>query len=43
MKTRLLLALVELTISFALPTSAQEQTVVDPETRQHIEAIATHC
>jgi uncharacterized protein (TIGR02246 family) len=41
MKTRLLLALVGLTISFALPTSAQEQTAVDPETREQIEAIAT--
>ena len=39
MKTCLLLALVGLTISFALPTSAQQQSAVDPQTRQEIEAV----
>ena len=39
MKTYLLLALVGLTFSFALPTFAQEQSAVDPETRQKIEAV----
>jgi uncharacterized protein (TIGR02246 family) len=39
MKTCLLLAFAGLTISFALPTSAQEQSAVDPETRQGIEAV----
>jgi uncharacterized protein (TIGR02246 family) len=41
MKTRLFLALVGLTISFALPTFAQEQNAVDPEVRQQIEATYT--
>ena len=41
MKIRLLLPLVGLAISFALPTSDQEQTAVDPETRQQIEAVRT--
>jgi hypothetical protein len=40
MKTCLLLALVGLTVSFALPTSAEEQSAVDPETRQEIEAVS---
>ena len=39
MKIRSAVALVGLTISFALPTSAQEQSAVDPETRQEIEAV----
>jgi len=39
MKTYLLLALVGLTISFVLPTFAQEQRAVDPQTRQEIEAV----
>ena len=34
MKMRLLLALVGLAISFAVPTFAQEQNPVDPEVRQ---------
>ena len=38
MKIRLLLAVVGLTISFALPALAQEQNAVDPEVRQQIEA-----
>ncbi len=38
MKIRLLLALAGLAISFALPTSAQEQSAVDPKARQEIEA-----
>ena len=32
-------ALVGLAISFALPASAQQQSAVDPETRQEIEAV----
>ena len=40
MKTRLLSALVGLAISFALPTFTQEQSAVDPETRQDIEAVS---
>jgi len=36
---RLLLALVGLAISFALPTFAQEQNTVDPQVRQQIEAV----
>jgi hypothetical protein len=40
MKIHLLIALVGLAISFALPTFAQEQSAVDPETRQEIEAVA---
>jgi len=41
MKTCLLLTLVGLAISFAMPTFAQEQSSVDPETRQQIEAAGT--
>ena len=41
MKTCLLLTLVWLPISFALPTFAQEQNTVDPEVRQQIKAVAT--
>jgi len=39
MKIRLLLALVGLAISFALPTFAQDQNTISPEVRQQIEAI----
>jgi ketosteroid isomerase-like protein len=39
MKIHLLLALVGLAISFAVPTIAQEQNTVDPEVRQQIEAV----
>jgi ketosteroid isomerase-like protein len=39
MKTRLLLTVIALAISFALPTFAQEQKTVDPKVRQEIEAI----
>jgi ketosteroid isomerase-like protein len=39
MKTRLLGALVALTIGFAVPSIAQEQNTVDPEVRQQIEAV----
>jgi hypothetical protein len=39
-KTFLLLALVGPAISFALPTFAQEQSAVDPEAREEIEAVA---
>src|SRR6201993_2586048 len=39
MKIRLIVALVGLAISFALPTLAQEQNTVDPEVRQQIEAV----
>lgn len=39
MRIRSAVALVGLTFSFALPTSAQEQSAVDPETRQEIEAV----
>jgi uncharacterized protein (TIGR02246 family) len=39
MKTHLLGALVGLAISFALPIFAQEQSAVDPKTRQEIEAV----
>ncbi|MBV9275063.1 MAG: DUF4440 domain-containing protein [Verrucomicrobia bacterium] len=39
MKVRLLLAVVGLAISFAVPTFGQEQSAVDPETRQEIEAV----
>jgi uncharacterized protein (TIGR02246 family) len=38
MKTRSVIALVGLAISFALPIFAQEQGAVDPEVRQQIEA-----
>jgi uncharacterized protein (TIGR02246 family) len=41
MKTRLIGALVGLAISFALPIFAQEQTTVDPEVRQQLEAVIT--
>jgi hypothetical protein len=34
------LTLIWLAISLALPTFAQEQSAVDPETRQEIEAVA---
>ena len=37
MKTRLLVPLVGLAISFAFPNFAQEQNAVDPEVRQQIE------
>ena len=40
MKIRLLLPIVGLAISFALPTFAQEQNTVDPEVRQQIEAVS---
>jgi len=36
---RSVIALVGLAISFALPTFAQEQSAVDPKTRQEIEAV----
>jgi hypothetical protein len=36
MKTRLLVPLVGLAISFAFPNFAQEQNAVDPEVRQQI-------
>jgi uncharacterized protein (TIGR02246 family) len=39
MKTRSVIALVGLAISFALPIFAQEQSAVDPKTRQEIEAV----
>ena len=39
MKTRLLLAVVAMAISFVLPTLAEEQKTVDPKVRQEIEAI----
>jgi hypothetical protein len=39
MKIRSVVALAGLTISFALPTFAQEQNTVDPEVRQQIEAV----
>ena len=39
MKIRSLLALVGLAISFAVPAIAQEQSTVDPEVRQQIEAL----
>jgi hypothetical protein len=38
MKIRLVVALVGLAISFALPTFAQLKVVVDPQIRQQIEA-----
>jgi hypothetical protein len=41
MKMRFALALVGFAISFALPIYAREQSAVDPETRQEIEAAAT--
>ena len=40
MKIRLLLALVRLAISFALPTFAQEKEAVDPQIRQQLDALA---
>jgi uncharacterized protein (TIGR02246 family) len=40
MKTRSVVVLAGLAISFALPTFAQEQSAVDPETRQEIEAVS---
>jgi uncharacterized protein (TIGR02246 family) len=40
MKICLLLALIGLPINFALPTFGQEQSAVDPETRQQIEALS---
>ena len=39
MKMRLLLTLIGLAVSFAVPICAQEQNTVDPEMRQQIEAI----
>ena len=39
MKMRLIVALVGLAISFALPISAQQKDAVDPEIRQQIEAV----
>jgi uncharacterized protein (TIGR02246 family) len=39
MKTCSVIALVGLAISFALPIFAQEQSAVDPKTRQEIEAV----
>jgi ketosteroid isomerase-like protein len=39
MKTRLLVTLVGLATSFALPTFAQEQNTIDPEVRQQIEEV----
>jgi hypothetical protein len=39
MKTRLLLALAGLALSFAVPAFAQEPKVVDPEVRQKIETV----
>jgi uncharacterized protein (TIGR02246 family) len=41
MKMRLIIALVGLAISFALPTFSQDQNTVDPEVRQQIEAVHT--
>ena len=38
---RLIIALVGLAISFALPTFSQDQNTVDPEVRQQIEAVHT--
>jgi hypothetical protein len=35
MKTRLLLTLISLAVSPAVPAIAQEQNTVDPEVRQH--------
>jgi uncharacterized protein (TIGR02246 family) len=40
MKIRLLGALAGLAIGFALPTITQDQSAVDPETRQEIEAVS---
>jgi hypothetical protein len=39
MKKRLVVPLVGLAFSFALPTFAQEKDTVDPEVRQQIEAV----
>ena len=39
MKIQLLLSLAGLAISFAAPALAQEQSTVDPEVRQQIEAV----
>ena len=39
MKIRLLLALAVLAIGFTVPTFAQQQSAVDPEVRQQIEAL----
>jgi uncharacterized protein (TIGR02246 family) len=41
MKIRLVVALVGLAMSIALPTFAQQQSTVDPEVRQGIEAVLT--
>ena len=41
MKIRSAIALVGLAISFAMPTFAQEQKAVDPETDQQIESVDT--
>jgi hypothetical protein len=40
MKTRFLIALAGLAISFALPTFAQVKDTVDPKTAQQIRALA---
>jgi uncharacterized protein (TIGR02246 family) len=40
MKKRLVVVLVGFAVGFAFPTFAQEQTAVDPQTRQEIEAVA---
>lgn len=39
MKIRLLLTLAALAIWFTVPTFAQQQSAVDPEVRQQIEAL----
>jgi hypothetical protein len=39
MKIRLVVALVGLAMSIALPTFAQQQSTVDPEVRQGIDAV----
>jgi len=41
MKIRLLFTFAGLAISFATPTFAQEQNIIDPEVRQQIEAVHT--
>ena len=40
MKIRSAIVLLWLAISFALPTFAQEQSAVDPETRQEIDVVS---
>jgi len=39
MKTRLVVAIAAMAISFALPTFGEEKSAVDPEVRQEIEAL----